>query len=201
MVIYGTKRVHVKIIPSQTGICSNCGEQFKISFSFFRKHVHIFWIPIFPLKMTGLSECSNCKNILNVKEMDDALKAEFIEKKKDTKGPIWQFSGLVLIIGLSIWLYNNQINHDKVEIERINAPQVNDVYEVKLGRKSYSTLKVVEIRNDSLFVCPNEYETDKWTGLLKINKAENYADFSYGISMDDLKAKYEEEEIKGVIRK
>lgn len=186
MVIYGTSRPKIKTAKSATGICPNCKSQFTLSYTIYRKHVHLFWIPIFPLKKKGLSECSNCKNILNEKEMPESLKAELNEIKADAKGPIWQFAGLLLILLLSIWIYQNDGEKTAENLSFIQNPQVGDVYKYKVRRGAYSTMKVVSVSSDSVFILFNEYESNKVMGIPKIEKSKNYSDEVFGMSRASL---------------
>jgi hypothetical protein len=88
----------------------------------------------------------------------------------------------------------------KQEQEWIASPVVGDVYRYKTENKQYSTLKVAVVSADSVFVTPNEYETNKMSGISEIDKAENYGDQSYGISMSDLKKMHTENEIYDIDR-
>ena len=176
MIIYGTRSPKINTVKSPTSICPNCQNQFTLSYTIYRKHVHIFWIPLFPLKKKGLSECSNCKSLLNEKEMPEKLRAELQSIKSETKGPIWQFIGLVLILILGIWIYIHDGKKTEEEIAFLEAPQIGDVYDYKIQKGSYSTMKIVDLKEDSIFVVLNEYESNKSLGLSKIDKSDNYSD-------------------------
>ena len=58
----------------------------------------------------------------------------------------------------------------KKELEFVANPVVGDVYKYKTEKQNYSTLKVTSVTADSVFVSPNEYETDKMSGIYKIDK-------------------------------
>ena len=108
MLIYGTKAVHLKTEELKNSICPSCGTQGSLILSVFRKHAHVFWIPLFPIGKKGMSQCQHCKNLLEPKEMPETIKREYDNLKNKVKGPIWQFIGLVLIVLLFIWV--DQIN-------------------------------------------------------------------------------------------
>lgn len=192
--------VHLKTEQSETAICPSCGTQGSLTINIFRKHAHIFWIPLFPFGKKGVSQCEHCNNILEMKEMPDSLKREFENLKNETKGPIWQFTGLGIIAILIVW--GNYVNGEdkKTELEYLKSPQIGDVYEYKIETGSYSTLKVVGVKNDSIFVSPNEYEISKMSKMYKIDKSENYSNLSYGVSINKIKEMYDSGEIFDINR-
>lgn len=190
MIIYGSKAVHLKTASSKTATCPSCGTQGSLTFSVFRKHAHIFWIPLFPIGKKGVSQCQHCKNVLETKEMPEPIKREYENLKSETKGPIWQFAGLGLIAILIVWGTYASEEDKKQELKYIANPQKGDIYEYRIETGSYSTLKVVSVTNDSVFVSPNEYEIGKMSKIYKIDKPENYSDLSYGISKIKLNEMY-----------
>lgn len=191
MVIYGSKAVHLKSAQSKTATCPSCGTQGSIVLSVYRKHAHIFWIPLFPIGKKGVSECKHCKNVLKSNEMPDTIKNEYINLKNDAKGPVWQFAGLAIFAILVMWIGYSSGENEKLELEYISAPTKGDIYEYKVETGSYSTLKVISVSNDSVFVSPNEFEINKRSKLYKIDKPENYSQLPYGISKNKLKEMYD----------
>lgn len=103
MIIYGSKAVHVKSTQPKTITCPSCGTKGSLVLSLYRKHAHIFWIPLFPIGKKGVSQCQHCKNVLEYKDMPAPIKEEFKILKSEAKGPIWQYAGLVLIAILIAW--------------------------------------------------------------------------------------------------
>ncbi|MBI33919.1 MAG: hypothetical protein CMP67_00970 [Flavobacteriales bacterium] len=200
MIIYGTRIVHVKSEQSKSLTCKSCGARGSISYNIFRKHVHFFWIPTFPLFKKGFSQCNNCNEILKPKKMTPQHKREYDRVKSSSKGPIWQFSGLILVVLLASWL---SYDHDQIsmkEFEYIQTPKRGDVYKYEIEKRNFSTMKVDSVSEDSVFVLPNEYDVNKIMGIHKINKPDNYSDFSFGISKSKLKEMYESGKIFAVIR-
>lgn len=200
MVIYGSKAAHLKSAQPKAAVCPSCGQTGTIILSAYSRHAHIFWIPLFPIGRIGVSQCQHCKHTLEVKDMPHDLKREYENLKAETKTPIWQFSGLALIAVLIAFFIYSDGQNKKKHVEYIASPAVGDVYEYKTESSNYSTLKVIDVSGDSVFVTPNDYETDKMSGVYKIDKEENYADFSYGISRDDLKQMHSEGTIYDVNR-
>ncbi|WP_299314284.1 zinc-ribbon domain-containing protein [uncultured Aquimarina sp.] len=200
MIIYGSKAVHIKSEQSKKSICISCGTQGSLTLSVFRRHAHIFWIPLFPIGKKGMSQCQHCKNVLKTKEMPEPIRKEYDILKNKAKGPIWQFTGLGILVVLIAWGSYVNGQDKKLETEYIVSPMDGDIYEYKIETNSYSTLKVTSVSKDSVFVSPNEYEISKKSRIYKINKSENYSEFSYGISKARLKEMYESGEIFDINR-
>ncbi|HEY3406526.1 MAG TPA: hypothetical protein VGK59_24225 [Ohtaekwangia sp.] len=200
MIIYGSRPVHLKSAQPPSLVCPHCGQTGTTFISAYSKHAHIFWIPLFPIGRVGVSQCQHCKQALNEAGMPHELKREYTTLKAETRVPIWQFAGLGVIGLLAIWITYIGSVDEKKELEYLADPAVGDVYRYKTETKNYSTLKVVSISADSVFVSPNDYETDKMSGVHKIDKEINYSKFSYGISRADLKEMHTREEIYDIDR-
>jgi len=160
----------------------------------------IFWIPLFPIGRLGISQCQHCKQVLEDGSMSNDLKRAYNNLKAETKAPIWQFAGLGLIAVIVAFASYSSVEDKKKQLEYVANPAIGDVYEYKTESGNYSTLKVIAVSADSVFVSPNEYETDKMSGVYKIDKEENYADFSYGISKDNLKQMHTDDDIYDIDR-
>ena len=103
MIIYGSKLAHLKSEQSRNTTCESCDSKGTVVFSVFSKHVHVFWIPLFPVGKKVFSECLHCKKVLKTKEMPNDFKQEYKIIKSDSKVPVWQFSGLILIVLIILW--------------------------------------------------------------------------------------------------
>ena len=113
MIIYGTKSITLKSEILNSLECPNCKTKGSLVITVYRKHTHIFWVPIFPLRKRVISECKSCSQVLEEKEMPDKLKKECDNVKLVTKGPIWQLSGLVILLMLFTWLeYSSRQDKD-----------------------------------------------------------------------------------------
>lgn len=200
MIIFGQRSAHLKSEVSRTAICPNCGTQGSVLFSVYRRHAHVFWIPTFPMGKVGASQCQHCKQTLKTSEMPEGLKNEYRRIKTGAKGPIWQFAGLGLFILLMVFAGFSSKRSSEQTREYIKVPAIGDVYKYKLDSKSYTTLKVTDVAGDSVFVSPNEYEINKRSRIYRIDKPENYAGYSYGISLGDLEAMHQSGEIFEVNR-
>ncbi|MCG8306942.1 MAG: zinc ribbon domain-containing protein [Cytophagales bacterium] len=201
MIIYGWRSAHVRTTQSKTATCPHCGTRGSIITSIFSRYAHIFWIPLFPFGKTGASQCQHCHNAMKVNEMPEEIKREYRDLKSEARTPIWQFSGLVLIVMFVTWMNFTNKENEKTELEYISSPLKGDIYEYETESSNYSTLKVVEVTDDSIFVAPNEYETTKMAGVYEIDEDANYPDVQYGLSRAEVKNMYDDGVIYDVKRK
>ncbi len=200
MIVYGFKSVHLNTKQIINKVCPNCNSKGTLFLSVFRKHAQVFWIPLFPVWKTGLGQCSNCKHEFRIKELPENIKIEYENLKADSKGPLWQFTGLGLIVCIVAWASYASGETELRELEYIESPLAGDVYDYKLETGNYSTLKVDRVTSDSVFIFENQYEINRISKIHRIDKPENYYNISYGISRAELKAMHTSGEIMSIDR-
>lgn len=103
MIIYGSSSTHLKSDNLRKVTCPNCQTKDQMTASVFGRHVHIFWIPLFPVGKTGVFECQHCRKGFRKKELSEGGIREYNSFLEDVKTPIWKFSGLGIIALLIIW--------------------------------------------------------------------------------------------------
>ncbi len=200
MIIYGSRSAHIGNIPSKSAKCENCNSERTITFNIFRRHAHIFWIPLFPIGKTGVAECSYCKQVLRKNEMPETLKREYVKARNIAKGPKWQYAGLFLILALFVFVgFSSKISRNN-EAKYITEPLIGDVYSYKTETNQYSTMKVDSVSNDSVFVYLNNYEIGRKSKIYKIEKADRYSENTYAYSKKEIIALYEEKTIVSIDR-
>jgi hypothetical protein len=134
----------------------------------FQKYVHFFYIPYLPAGKTGVSYCSNCKQVMVDKDMPANLKAAYQQLKAKTKIPIWMFSGLVLMILLIVYQLNNEQRAQKALATQMDQVVAGDVLELKLAKDNFTLYKVYRIKADSVLLQANEYQSTTAAGLKDI---------------------------------
>ena len=182
MIFFGTGSANLEAVKARNATCKHCKKDETIYINIYRRHTHIFWILVFPLGKNGNSYCSHCKEVLRPKHMSENLKMQYKNIKGNAKGPLWQFSGLALLvcfIGFAIYAGARDKQNTK---KYLDSPVVGDIYEYRANNGSYSTMKLRNITNDSLFLSLNDYEIDKRSRLYKIDKEQNYPETTYGYS-------------------
>lgn len=199
MIVYGSKSTELAK-ENLTDKCPNCGTQNSIEMTVFQKYAHVFWIPFFPMGKTGMCHCENCKQVLELKEMPDSLKASYENLKAKTKTPIWMFSGLALLaILITIGIITSKKNDEK-NAQLILTPQIGDIFEIKTKDNQYTLYKIDQVEGDSVFVQTNNYETNKRTGLDDLKNKE-YSEDVFGFTKTELKQMLENGEIVDIERK
>ncbi|WP_424002081.1 hypothetical protein [Maribacter sp. IgM3_T14_3] len=186
MIFFGTGSAKLNSVITRNITCQHCNNQDTVYINIYRKHAHVFWIPMFPLGKSGSSYCTHCKETLSPKQMPEALKMQYKNIKSDAKGPIWQFSGLLvlaLLIGFAI--YSGGKDKENTQLY-LSAPAVGDIYEYKADNGSYSTMRLMKVTSDSLYLSLNDYEISKKSRLYKIDKDENYSEVTYGYSKNEI---------------
>jgi hypothetical protein len=202
MIIYGSRNKQL-INEALFDKCQNCGTQNSIEMHVFQKYAHVFWIPIFPLGKTGVSQCNHCKQVLKHTEMPTSLKQSYENVKAKTKTPTWMYSGLVLIGLLIVFgTYQSKINDEK-NAKLILTPLKGDVFEIKTKANQYTLYKVEEVQADSVFIKINNFETNKISGLREMrSKGDSaYSEVVYGFSKNELKTMLQSGEIMDIERK
>jgi antitoxin component YwqK of YwqJK toxin-antitoxin module len=97
MIVYGTGEVkhrssHTAIIKSK---CPECGEP-EVTFHFFKKYFHLFWIPVFPYQSRQLAFCEKCH--AGYQESIPSSLHSDLERARSYASFPWQaFSGLVIL--------------------------------------------------------------------------------------------------------
>src|SRR5687767_980352 len=130
MIVFGTR---VKLLGTKptTETCNNCGTQHSVQLSIFQKYAHVFWIPFFPLGKIAVSECNHCKQALRTNEFPPSTRLAYDNLKRESKTPLWMFSGLALVAVFVIFTsYESKQNHKK-NAALIEAPAKGDLFEVK----------------------------------------------------------------------
>ena len=179
MIIYGYRSTHLKSGHLSNVKCPNCGAQDQMTVSVYGRHVHIFWIPLFPAGKTAVFECQNCHKGFKKKELNEDGKLAYKNFKGTVKTPIWKYSGLAIIVVLIAFaFYSNKQDEAKVATY-VKQPAMFDVYTFRTEENYYSTFKIIEVFDDSIYVNYNGLETNKLSGVKDIDKTENYIDSLY----------------------
>ena len=133
------------------GTCPSCATEGSVALHVFQKYAHVLFIPAFPLGKKAITVCGHCKQTLEGKELSPSAQMVYQSARGQFKTPGWMFSGLIviaLLTPLAIWQsgkYNAKV------LARLNAPGVGDMYDVKLGTRSYTLYRVERVSGDSIY--------------------------------------------------
>lgn len=194
MIFYGTQGSQINSERTKGIKCDNCNEIVPHNISVYGQYGYLYWIPVFPTTKKVFSECSNCNVTQDFKGMNEQLRRTSAEIKRNTKTPIWYWSGLGIIAILISIGYYFSLEHDKDVINYIKNPVAGDVIEYKVQETGYySTLKIESVTKGSIFVIQNNYETDKMSGVSDINKSKNYSTPAYGVGRNQIQALFDDD--------
>ncbi len=203
MIIYGhraTKTGHHSLFGVK---CQHCQTNDSLEMYTFSRYAHIFWIPLFPYKKEAVTQCNHCRQILTKKEFSQELQDKYEEIKTNTKTPYWQFAGTALIGLLIISGIYSGIQDDKRDHAFLTNPKAGDIYEIKTDKGQYTLYKVADVKEDTVFVMLNQFETNNKSGLTKkeMAAASSYIEDEYlPIAKTALLKMKESGEIQGVKR-
>ncbi|MDO6600590.1 hypothetical protein [Tenacibaculum sp. 1_MG-2023] len=193
MIFYGTKGSHLNSERKGGIKCDNCNEITNHNISVYGQYGYLYWIPVFPMGKKVFSECTNCKVTNDFKGMNEKLRNASTDVKRNTKTPIWYWSGLAIITLLIAFAIYSAKEHDKDVENYILNPAKGDVIEFKNKESGYySTLRIESLSKDSIYVIQNNYETDKISGISDIDKDKNYTTETYSLGKDEIQSLFDE---------
>ncbi len=201
----GVRRVGIKTIDSLCR-CDNCKKSGEIKIQSQCEYFHLMYlIPLFSLGKSSKSKCINCGEVLNYIQMPYNLKCEAKALEERSKVPIWHHSGVFILITFILYLVfilpvsiKQDKENDKIFIEQ---PILNDIYIYYTDDKKYTLLKVDSISDDTIYILENLFSTKMMSDIETLDKLENYQEWRYEISKNDLKKLHSENHIIKVIRK
>lgn len=128
-------------------------------------------------------------------------KLQIQPKKKKNNGLIFtlSFLGLMAVsMAFGALYYNYRKDKEKTYI---SDPKVGDVYEMELKSGFFSTAKVLQVTNDSVFVTLNKLETDQQKGISEIDIDRNYGIFKNAYTRKEIERLFTQDTIYAINRK
>jgi hypothetical protein len=202
MIFFGSRASRIKSGKIKNVTCPHCNNLTSMTFDVFVKYAHIYWIPAFPYGRASVIECDSCSKTYKVYELPDSIKTKYDFEKQGTRTPIQYFSGAIIIGLLISWGIYASFKTSADEADYLKDPAVNDVYSIKAGTPGFfTTMRITEITNDSIYVIVNDYEVDKKSGLRQIDIESNYNDYTEAFTRQEIVKLFEEKDIVGIKRK
>ena len=205
MIIYGSKASNLKNGEIRNVTCPNCETETSMKYSNYRKYGHVYWIPLFPMSKTTLTECNHCKRTFEFFELPQPIQNKILKQNEmhPVKTPLWMFSGLFIVAGLVSFGVYNSSETDKNEAAYIKNPKVGDVYYFKCDTVPtyYSAVRIDRVTKDSLSGTMNDYQTNLTSGMDEMDVPKNYTTEKFGASRKDLEHLHEVDTIYTIIRK
>lgn len=202
MIIYGTRSkqlTHENLMDK----CPNCGSLGTSEMYVFQKYAHVFWIPFFPIRKIGVSQCNHCKQVLKENEMSGELKETYNRIKSGTKTPIWTFIGLALLTVLIVSIVISERDKSARIATLVKQPTAGDVYELKTKDNQYTLIRIEGMIGDTVLFRQNQYETNKLSGLDDIRKKgmEAYSTDTFIMTRKELTELYDKGNIENIERR
>jgi len=209
--------------------CPNCNKPGFLSFDVKASYFHVVFMPISNVGKSVNAVCSSCSKTTPSNRMPAPLKKAAEKEKRIHQIPIWNFLGIILFIGLgptfySMYEYSSYYNYDylledmteeyddyeeaavPVAIEEVSEsdyilnPIVGDVYEYMIDEGFYSTMKVVSISYDSIYVKHNVNYVKDPSKMYQIDLVKNYPDELTAYSMERIENMYWTDTIFNIFR-
>ena len=91
-------------------------------------------------------------------------------------------------------------NDKENETQYLLTPLAGDIYDYKTEDSQYSTMRIIHVSKDSVYMQLNDYEIGKSSKIYKIDKEENYSKKAYGYSKEEIKTMYDQKIIIDIDR-
>lgn len=202
MVIYGTNGALISTYFLPDAGCPACAVPDKLSVSLFGRYAHVYWIPLFPYSKPTVMQCGHCQRAWAGKDIPTALHPTILALKKQTRTPLWHWSGVGLVAIALAWGLVASTQNDRADKAFLAAPHVGDIYTVHSPDDStqYSLLKVVSARGNTVEVAGNEYETASSSPLAELNAPAKYSKETYSLTVLDLQIMHNKGQLTDVDR-
>lgn len=155
--------------------CPNCKNNGTLELNVYGGVLWLLFIPTLPLPKQNEVVCKSCHKSFSLKQVGENIKqaVKYENQKNPIKTPLWSYIGMFLLIGILGAAIYTGIEMTKIEKQYIKQPLKDDVYRVSKDG-AWTTLKVYEIKNDSVIVYLNNYSLNNYSGIEKIDIEENY---------------------------
>ena len=122
------------------------------------------------------------------------------EKKKSKSGLIITVSILgVMAVAMAFGALYYNYRKDK-EKTYISNPKVGDVYEIEMRSGNFSTAKVLQVTQDSVYTTENNLETDQLKGISEIDIDRNYGILKNAYSRKEIERLFMQDTIFAINR-
>lgn len=98
--LYGKRKSLIKSFDIFMYECPFCEENNSTTIAVYSWYVHVFWIPVFPYQKEAVAYCTCCNTYRNELKFGPKLVAEYKEKKRYFRHPLWTWSIIILLLAL-----------------------------------------------------------------------------------------------------
>ncbi|MEM7510112.1 MAG: zinc-ribbon domain-containing protein [Bacteroidota bacterium] len=173
-------------------ICPYCKTKGQTDIAKSTKTFHIWFIPIFPIKVERWIHCIGCNAYAKYGDMNPEVKTFYSPYKPNKFGPWWHYLGIYLALGLIIFLSLPDFSKQKEIIERLEKLEINRVLDLQLGPERFSSVKVLAKDGEDVTIVYNAYEASTEGGIDKINSQKNFTGDTVQVSKSSINEWYQE---------
>ena len=187
MIIYGTNGQHYATLPLAGINCPACAAPEALQVGLVGRYAHVYGIPFFPYQRIASTQCQHCQTTWTDKQLPPALTPGVRAAKKQRGLPFWMWSGLALILMVSLFGYLQNIRDARTDEDLLASPHAGDIYTVRTDSSTqYSLLKVRQVGGNIVELVANEYETEDPTPINSLNAPSRYSKEPFTLTFLDL---------------
>ncbi|WP_426060245.1 hypothetical protein [Hymenobacter sp. B1770] len=202
MIVYGTNGAHVRTTLLPGVNCPSCAAAETLQLSLFSRYVHIYWVPVLPYSKPVVAQCGHCQRAWEGKELPAEVQESARGFKKETRAPLWHWSGLALIAIFIAWAVVASSQDARANADYLAAPRPGDIYTVRSDEDQsiYSLLKVVSAKGNAVELVANKFEVNDNHPIGKLNSADKYSKESFSLTQFELQIMQNKGQITDVDR-
>ena len=199
MVLIGIRDSNVKNGQILNSKCPKCKSINSLHFSIYRRYTHITLIPLFPVGKYVNIQCTSCEEFFDYEDLTEDSQIQL--KNQRLKNSIWMFTGILILICCFVYEINYYLNIKNETFNYIENPKKDDIYNLKDSNGYYSTMRIDNLTNDSIYGILNDYNVYLPTDLDDIDIPENYTNKKIKYSKKDLYLLQKNDQIFSITRK
>lgn len=187
MIIYGT-RSSVRPGEALAAPCPDCQRPTLQSFRAF-DYLHVYFIPTLPIGGSAGIECSECLHTRMGDEIPAELESDASQASSAASRPRWHWAGTLLACLLLGWLSTNGSHERELDLARLAAPVVGDLYVVDTSTHAESVdpahpfvvARVVDVDDEQVRIELGQwFYTSRWEAQKAVNHDAADADAYFG---------------------
>lgn len=152
--MFGIRHARIGHYTDEEHVCYRC-RAFDREVSIYRPYFHFCFIPVCPVGPAWFAmHCRNCND-------DTRLETVMKANAHRTRAPFYFYSFIILVVCVALgWFYWKNAK-DRQNKAYVTAPLVGDVYNIKektRAEETYSFLRVVVLKEDTVLLLSSHYE-------------------------------------------
>ncbi len=156
--------------------CDSCGQNGQIVVEKHIVSVHVFYVPLFPIKISDEFNCLNCNESVSYQEMGPQLRKYYKPFKSNQFPRFWHFSGVLMLVLVGIWWGCNRYSNRRINVDRLERLSIGRIIEYQSDNSSYSSMKVCGIsRDSSILLVHNSFEVASYSEINRILFSSYYS--------------------------